>query len=73
MVVAGGLPAAGVIAGAFGLELAGGTHEPPAPGARSCRATATSERCAACLGAARGSRNGGDCGAGLPIIIYLRW
>jgi hypothetical protein len=27
---------------------------------------------ASCLGAARGSGNGGNCGAGLPVIIYLR-
>jgi len=34
MVVAGGLPVAGVIAGAVGLELAGGTHDLGAGGAR---------------------------------------
>jgi hypothetical protein len=33
---------------------------------------AWSERCAACLDAARDSSNGGECGAGLPIIIDLR-
>jgi hypothetical protein len=52
MVVAGGLPVAGVIAGAVGLELAGGTRD-PAPRARNCRAMAWSDRRAACLGAAR--------------------
>jgi len=41
MVVAGGLPVAGVIAGAVGLELAGGTRD-PAPRARNCRAMAWS-------------------------------
>jgi hypothetical protein len=34
MVAAGELPVAGVIAGAVGLELAGGTHGPGAGGAR---------------------------------------
>ena len=34
MVVAGELPVAGVIAGAFGLELAGGAHDLGAEGAR---------------------------------------
>jgi len=34
MVAAGGLPVAGVIAGAVGLERAGGTHGPGAEGAR---------------------------------------
>src|SRR5690348_1728820 len=43
MVVAGGLPVAGVIAGAVGLELAGGTRD-PAPRARNCRAMAWSDR-----------------------------
>src|SRR5689334_24222628 len=32
-----------------------------------------SGRCAACLGAARGSRDRGDSGAGLLVISYLRW
>ena len=68
MVVAGERPVAGVIAGAFGLELAGGTHDLSARGRAGCRVMAWSGRCAACLGAARGSRDGGDSGAGLPVI-----
>jgi hypothetical protein len=43
MVVAGGLPVAGVIAGAVGLELAGGTRDHGA-GARNCRAMVWSDR-----------------------------
>ena len=45
---------------------------PRRPGRAACPATASSGRCAACLGAARGSGSGGDCGAGLPVIICLR-
>src|SRR5690349_24290401 len=43
MVAASGLPVAGVIAGAVGLELAGGTRD-PAPRARNCRAMAWYDR-----------------------------
>jgi hypothetical protein len=71
MVAAGELPVAGVIAGAVGLELAGGTHGLGAEGAAAGRWPGL--KGAPPASAARGSGNGGDSGVGLPIIIYLRW